>query len=435
MSEDDPARRWWRPGAGSSSLILLGLVAAALIGGILLMWQAIAAERYARAQAVHTNAVLLALRDVSRTAVNAETGQRGYFITLDRRYLSPYLAAREQYRPNLARLRRLLGDEITPRQHRLLDDIDRLTRAKFTELEASVANIQSGELLSARRRILTDEGQETMERLRDAIGELEAIELVVFRQAREDAAQSEARIIPNLLVLLVFILAALVLGLWQIFRRADAEARAAHAQELAEARDRADLLARELNHRVKNLFAVVLAIVRMSGRDAPEAKPTVEKISDRIHALLTAHEVTQGRSAQRSARLAELVEITLKPHQSQQQRHVREGPDVDLPERSVVPLGLVLHELATNAVKYGAWSGEAGGVVTVRWNLEEDMLRIEWREDGGAPGKATDSGGKPGRGFGSSLIDGSARQLGGSIERDFLPEGLVVAIVFPLTAA
>ena len=63
---------------------------------------------------------------------------------------------------------------------------------------------------------------------------------------------------------------------------------------LAEARDRADLLARELNHRVKNLFAVILAIVQMSGKDAPEAKPVVDSIADRIHALLTAHEVTQG---------------------------------------------------------------------------------------------------------------------------------------------
>ena len=93
--------RWnrgrWNRGPRLPSLLLLGFVAAALIGNVVLMWQTISAERTQREQANRTNSVLLALRDVSRTAVNAETGQRGYFITVDRRYLGPYIAAREQY--------------------------------------------------------------------------------------------------------------------------------------------------------------------------------------------------------------------------------------------------------------------------------------------------------------------------------------------------
>jgi hypothetical protein len=423
-----PGHRW-RRGPRLSTLLLLGFVAAALLGGVALMWQTILAERSQREQAVRTNQVLLALRDISRTAVNAETGQRGYLITLDRRYLAPFVAAREQYRGNLARLREQMGQPLNPRQSELLAEIERLSDAKFAELGDTVSAIEAGNLIDARRRILTDEGQDVMERLRRAIATLEAIEVDTFNHARNQAIASEARIVPTLLTLLALIVLALGLGLLQVIRAADAEARAAGAQELALARDRADLLARELNHRVKNLLAVVLAIVKMSGRDSPEAKPTIERIAARIHALLTAHEVTQGTSERRSAHLAELVETALKPYASPENRHTIGGPPVDLPERQVVPLGLVLHELATNAVKYGAWL-PPGGEIAVSWTCTDRHLRLEWAEfhDHAAPQPA----GEGRRGFGSSLIDGSARQLGGTIERRFGPQGIAVLIEFPL---
>ena len=421
----------WSKGPHLRTLLLLGFVAAALIGGVGLMWQTISAERIQRAQASRTNAVLLALRDVNRTAVNGETGQRGYFITLDRRYLAPYLAAREQFRPDLDRLRILMGSNPNPRQRELLDEIERLNEARFAELDETVNELRAGGLIEARRRILTDEGQDVMERLRRAIGELEQIELASFTRSRDEAAASEARIVPTLVVLLVFIVLALGLGLMQVIRTADAEARAENAADLALARDRADLLARELNHRVKNLFAVVLAIVKMTGRDQPEAKPTVDRISERIHALLMAHDVTQGTSAKASGRLADLVEIALRPYRSEDNACTIDGPDIALPERSVVALGLVLHELTTNAVKYGAWA-HPGGQLDVRWSMAGEHLRLDWHETRG-PGTppAPDQGRV---GFGSTLIEGSARQLGGTIERAFHPGGLAVTIAIPLTA-
>lgn len=421
----------WRSGPHLRTLLLLAFVAAALIGGVGLMWQTINTERLQRAQAVRTNAVLLALRDVNRTAVNGETGQRGYFITLDRRYLAPYTAAREQYRPTLIRLRMLMGTDITPRQQDLLDDIDRLNEAKFAELDETVAEIASGKLIETRRRILSDEGQDVMERLRRAIGELEQIELASYNRLSDEATASEARIIPTLLVLLVFIVLTLGLGLMQVIRTADAEARAQHAADVALARDRADLLARELNHRVKNLFAVVLAIVKMTGRDQPEARPTVDRISERIHALLMAHEVTQGTSARASARLSDLVEIALRPYRSDENACSIGGPDIDLPERAVVPLGLVLHELTTNAVKYGAWANP-GGMLDVHWHMAADHLVLEWCETRGTDSPPAPAQGRVG--FGSTLIEGSARQLGGTIDRDFHPGGLNVRIAFPLAA-
>lgn len=417
----------WRKGPHLGTLLLLALVATALLGGVVLMWQTISAERAQRAQASRTNAVLLALRDVSRTATNGETGQRGYFITLDQRYLTPYLVAREQYKPVLARLRMLMGEQISPRQRELLDEIDRTSDAKFAEMNDTVEEMRSGSLLEARRRILTDEGQDVMERLRRSIGELEQLEIASFNHARDEASASEARILPTLLVLVVFIVLALGLGLTQVIRTSEAEARAANAADLALARDRADLLARELNHRVKNLFAVVLAIVKMTGRGQPEAKATVDKISERIHALLMAHEVTQGTSARASANLADLVAIALKPYRSAENGCSIGGPEVLLPERAVVPLGLVLHELTTNAVKYGAW-GAAGGHLDVRWFAAGDRLRLDWEETHPAQPLP-----EPGRtGFGSTLIEGSARQLGGSINREFHAGGLRVRIEFPL---
>jgi two-component sensor histidine kinase/CHASE3 domain sensor protein len=419
----------WKSGPHLRTLAVLALVAAALIGGVVLMWQTIDTERNQRAQAARTNAVMLALRDVSRTATNGETGQRGFFITLDRRYLSPYLVAREQYRPALARLRNLMGDGITPRQRDLLDQIDRLNEAKFAEMGDTVGQIDAGNLQEARRRILTDEGQDVMERLRRAIAELEELELRSFQEARDRATESERLILPILVALSGFIVMALALGLTQVIRTADAEARAANAASLARARDRADLLARELNHRVKNLFAVVLAIVKMTGRGAPEAKPTVDKISERIHALLMAHEVTQGTSAQASARLSDLVATTLKPYRSADNACEIGGPEIDLPERAVVSLGLVLHELTTNAVKYGAWASP-GGLLSVRWNTDGAHLRLDWAEQRGpSAGPAPEQGAA---GFGSTLIDGSARQLGGTIRRDFSATGLIVTIDCPL---
>jgi two-component sensor histidine kinase/CHASE3 domain sensor protein len=419
----------WRTGPHLRTLLLLGLVSLSMIGAVMLIWQTIGAERSQRAQAGRTNAVLMALHDLSRTAVNAETGQRGYFITLDRRYLAPYLVAREEYRPIIGRLRGLMGDDLAPRQRVLLDEIDHLSVARFAEIDETVAAIGDGGLLEARRRILTDEGQDVMERLRRAIGELETLELASFNRARDEATASEGRILPILVVLLGFIVATLTLGLLQVIRTADAEARAANASELAEARDRADLLARELNHRVKNLFAVVLAIVKMTGRDQPEAKPTVDRIAERIHALLTAHDVTQGNSAHRSARLSDLVEIALKPYRTPENHCRIEGGEVNLPERAVVPLGLVLHELTTNAVKYGAWA-QPGGELAVAWRAKGGALRLDWLET--HPLRETEDDAQARRGFGSTLIEGSARQLGGTIDRVFRPDGLTIRIEFPL---
>ena len=411
-------RRW--PNA-ALSLIIFG----AMIGLIFLVYQTLEGERMEREQSRLTAAVLAELQEVETAALNAETGQRGYLITLDRRYLASYEEGSEQIEPALRTLRDLLGDQTTMRQEELLDQIDALARAKFGEMERSVLLVQDGRLLDARRAVLSDEGQEAMERLRRAIDEMRVIEREILARQAAETARIEARILPLLGGLIMLILAAIVFGARVVSRAATAEAEAAQAAVVVEARDRADLLARELNHRVKNLFAVVLAIVQMSARDKPEAKPVTDSIAERIRALLTAHEVSQGALETQVASLGALVDTSLAPYRSSTQTASIDGPEVLIPAKQITPLGLVFHELTTNAVKYGAWAN--GGTIDVSWTRSDSGVNLVWRESG------VKLAGEPERkGFGSLLMNSAARQFGGAVTRDFASDGLVVTIELPL---
>lgn len=407
---------------------LVALTALAMVLVVMLAIRTVEVERRQRAQAQLTSDILDELRDIRLSALAGDSGQRGYLLSLDRRYLAPYFAGRDQLEPSLRRLRQLTEPAATPRQQQLLDEIEVIARTKFAELAQGVSLVESGNLIEARRLVLTDEGQEAMERLRRSLGEMERIELAVLDRARADAARAEARLVPLLVGLLGLLAISLVASGRLIARSARAEAEAAQAQVLAEARDKADLLAKELNHRVKNLFAVVLAIVRLSARDAPEATPLTESIAQRIMALLKAHEVSQGELGQPSVSLATLVETTLAPYRSDALTASIAGPDIILDARSITPLGLVLHELTTNAVKYGGWS-QPGGAIAVDWAREGSEIVLTWRETG----KPIEQ--QPAReGFGSLLMKSSARQLGGQVERAFTPQGAVVTIRFPAAA-
>lgn len=394
---------------------------------VMLVIRTIEAERGQREQAQQTSAILNEVRDINRASLNAETGQRSYLLTLDRRYLAPYFSGRDQLEPSLRQLRTLLAPRADSRQLDLLAQVERLSRARFTELERSVALVERGDLIEARRLILTDQGQDAMERLRSALRELERIELAILSAAVEETERTEGRVMPLLGGLLALLAISLIAAARLIARSARAEAVAAQTEALGEARDRADLLARELNHRVKNLFAVVLAIVRLSARGAPEAKRVTDKIAERIYALLKAHEVSQGELDGPEVSLAALIETTLAPYRSESLSATLEGPNTGLSAKAVTPLGLVLHELTTNAVKYGAWA-EPGGTITITWAREGDTIVLSWQE------QAARAVSEPSRqGFGGMLMAGAARQLGGSIVRRFPSAGAQVTIRFPAT--
>lgn len=420
---------WWQRAPRIPTLALFAVVALALIGTFSLIIATVEVERTQRQQAARTSGIIASLDEIVRATMSGETGQRGYFITSDTRYLEPYREGQGRYAAGMRALRDRMGPDLPAEQANLLAEIARLGDAKWAEMAGVVDLVEQRRIPDAHARLLSDEGQLAMNGLRKAVARLEDIERVRLDQAAQRAANAEARILPSLAALFVVIVCALALGLWQAIRKAEAEALAEGAAAIAEARDRADLLAKELNHRVKNLFAVILAIVKMSARGDAAAAPAVDRIAKRIHALVTAHEVTQGSGKDQTVDLAELIGKVIAPYRSSSERCELDGGTVNLPGRHAVPLGLVLHELATNAVKYGAWSAP-GGLLRIRWEREDTRAKVIWEEI--AAGEATAPTEQGREGFGSALIRSSERQLGGTIVRRFAERGIVVEMDFTL---
>jgi two-component sensor histidine kinase len=256
--------------------------------------------------------------------------------------------------------------------------------------------------------------------------------------ARHDAfARAEAlerRLLPLVAGLSVVILILVYAGFRAERSRSLAQAEAEQAGALREANARAELLARERNHRVKNLFSVILSIVTLSGRKQASSREVVEDIRARVRALSLAHSASQGGYGTARIELGPVIAKTMEPYADDGGLRVRvEGPEIDLPARTVTPIGLIVHELATNAVKYGALSVE-GGMVDIGWNVEESeagpRLVLHWVETGGPPLPAGVA--EAGEGFGSKMTTLAAGQLRGTIEREWPAAGAVARLKFPL---
>jgi PAS domain S-box-containing protein len=199
------------------------------------------------------------------------------------------------------------------------------------------------------------------------------------------------------------------------------------ARRAAEARQR--LMMNELNHRVKNSLATVQAIAAQTlGGDVP-AGPR-RTFTERLIALAQANDILIAEEWA-GASLAAIAEQVARPHAdpSRPDRFACKGPEVQLPPKSATALALALHELATNAAKYGALSRPEGRV-ELNWAVgeAERELRITWRERGGPPVRA------PGRtGFGTRLIRrGLAAELQARVELDYAADGLVCTVRAPL---
>ncbi|HZK98533.1 MAG TPA: PAS domain S-box protein [Caulobacteraceae bacterium] len=199
------------------------------------------------------------------------------------------------------------------------------------------------------------------------------------------------------------------------------------------------LLLREINHRIKNLFAVIDGIVMLSSRADPGARPVVDAIRGRLGSIARAHELIlpsvsiDGAVTARLTHLGPLADAVLAPYADPADSGAPSrlrigGPPATVGEKAANALALVLHELATNAVKYGALS-KRSGTVTVAWSITADDLELCWKETGGP----ILAGSPPAEGFGSLLVRRSvAGHLGGRLARDWAPEGLIVNIVVPL---
>ena len=421
------AMRWWRNGPRVPSVVLFAIVALSLFGSMFAIFTTLNVEAEEREQVVLTNTVISALRDSSRAIINAETGQRGYIITQDPDYLAPYYRGEREWPVAQAQLESSLMAVATPEQAELVRRLRNLATAKLIELEETVQQVENGEIDAAKRRVLTDEGRNTMVRYREAVQRLESIEQDILNKAQARANLYEGRLVPILIVLVVTMIAAMGLGIWQMVRIARAEALAASAELVAQQRDRADLVSRELNHRVQNLFAVIQAIVQMSLRSEDDIAQAREKVISRIQALSTAHRVTQGQLETPIAKLRDIVDTALAPYSDGSHEADIEGADVYVAASQVTPLGLILHELTTNCVKYGAWSDRQGDL-HIKWSPQSrdpEVLDLYWTEriPGGVRGPLS-------HGFGTRMVEASARQLSGDIERRFDAKGMQVRLRF-----
>ena len=189
------------------------------------------------------------------------------------------------------------------------------------------------------------------------------------------------------------------------------------------------LLVDELNHRVKNTLAILQAIAAQTFRSA--SKLEREKFEGRLGALAEAHNLLSQEKWQGSE-LQDVVGRVLQPYLlSNPERMRMSGPHVPLSPRVAVILSMIVHEIATNAAKYGALSNDTG-TIALDWEIVSEggqsKLRLIWREAGGPHVTAPVQ-----RGFGSRLIERSARdQLGGEATVDFLPRGVVYTLICAL---
>lgn len=192
-----------------------------------------------------------------------------------------------------------------------------------------------------------------------------------------------------------------------------------------------DILLGEMRHRMKNLFGVIQSLAHRTAVEGRTAEQFRSDFLGRFAALMEAEDL--AFSGQDGTALASLFDRVLAPYRSDPAAiAIEPGPAVKLPPRVLISLSLVIHELATNAVKYGALSA-GGGAVRVTWGLDPARgdLRITWVESGGPAVTPPERAG-----YGTELIRSVVSySLGGSVELDYRSEGLLADIVIPLSSS
>jgi two-component sensor histidine kinase len=189
-----------------------------------------------------------------------------------------------------------------------------------------------------------------------------------------------------------------------------------------------DLLIGELNHRVKNTLTSVQAMARMSFKDAGETcRPGADAFEARLLALSAAHNLL-NEANWTGASLADLVRVEIA-FAADTSRVTMEGPEVELTARETVSLALVIHELTTNGMKYGALRPDKKGRLALSWTVKADRLHFRWEsylegEIISTPVRA---------GFGTQMIRRAVeRELSGELHMDWQPDGLKAGFSVPL---
>lgn len=193
--------------------------------------------------------------------------------------------------------------------------------------------------------------------------------------------------------------------------------------ERKQAERQKNLFIDELNHRVKNTLAIVQSIATQTLRQTVEPRAFSTAFTGRLDALARAHSLLTN-ALWEGVDLAELVKVAVAPFENVKGQFALDGPSIVIRPNGAVTLALVLHELATNAAKYGALS-TASGKVSVTWAADGSAIRLRWSEHNGPRVSEPTH-----KGFGTRLISASASQLGGSAEVSFLREGVRATLMF-----
>ncbi|GEM_PF-2110790 len=193
--------------------------------------------------------------------------------------------------------------------------------------------------------------------------------------------------------------------------------------EQRQAEQRQRLLMQELDHRVKNNLASVLALLDQTAASTSHIDEFRAKFANRIKAMARTHEML-ARTKWSGVRLFNIIQVSLAPHIVEESDRIRiDGPSLLVRPRSAMPIGLALHELATNALKYGSLSNPDGRI-DIRWRRENSMVAIEWSESGGPPTRLPDE-----FGMGLHLVRGLVEfELGGNARFDFESGSLVCTL-------
>ncbi len=196
------------------------------------------------------------------------------------------------------------------------------------------------------------------------------------------------------------------------------------------AQERQELLMGEMRHRVKNLFTLASAIVSIGARSPENVDDVLRTIQSRLTSLARAHELTMTVEPEEQSRVSEtgllaVIGTILDPYTSGGRIKIA-GEDPQVGGKAISNIALILHELATNAAKYGSLSVPEGCLDVRVWS-EDDVAHLSWIEKNGPEPSLVDR-----EGFGSRLERGLVNALGAEIQRDWQPSGLSVLLSIPL---
>ncbi len=196
-----------------------------------------------------------------------------------------------------------------------------------------------------------------------------------------------------------------------------------------------DILLQEINHRIKNLFALASGLISVSARSASTKEELVVDLRARMNALARAHELTlpdlkENRTVERSFSVFALIEAVVLPHRTAERSCLEiTGSDVTLSGRALTSLGLLLPELTTNSAKYGALSSPKGRLI-IHIQTDSEIVHLHWRETGGPSRQSPPER----KGFGATLEKATLRGLNATLTREWESKGMSLLLKIPFAA-